>query len=150
MAILSWGECLITHAISVDGYPASAWGLATREGGSAVDVRYNRSNYQLEFDIFVQKGKPRPFSDRDGNIVGEHAFRIMPEGEGCEGIQIDRCMLRVEESFSTSEGKLLHYVAKILRPAQGKSVKPWTGAKSIRMYEATKMRLLMDGYMRLK
>ena len=92
MAVLSWGECLITHAISVDGYPASAWGgvdtpkedttkltttsgseqLATREGGSAVDARYNRSNYQLEFDIVVQKGMPRPFSDEDGNIVGEH------------------------------------------------------------------------------
>lgn len=169
MAVLSWGECLITHAISIDGYPASAWGgvdtpkedttkltttagseqLATREGGSTVDARYGRSNYQLEFDIFVQKGMPRPFSDEDGNIVGEHAFRVSPEGEGCEGIQIDRCKLRCEESYSTAEGKLLHYVAKILRPAQGKSIKPYTDAKAVRMYVTDEMRILSDGTMRL-
>lgn len=169
MAVLSWGECLITHAISVDGYPVKPWGgvdtpkedstklttaagseqLATREGGSTVDSRYNLSSYQLEFDIFVQKGMPRPFSDDDGNIVGEHAFRISPEGEGCEGIQIDLCKLRVEETYTTAEGKLLHYVAKILRPAEGKSVKVFTDAKSVRMYVAQEMRLISDGNMRL-
>ncbi len=169
MAVLSWGECFITHAISVDGYPVQPWGgvdtpkedttklsttggtetLATREGGSTVDARNIRATYQLEFDIFVQKGLPRPFSDEDGRIVGEHAFRISPEGEGCEGIQIDRCKLRVEESYSTAEGKLLHYVAKILRPAEGKSVKPWTDAKSMRLYVSSEIRLLSSGYMRL-
>ncbi len=169
MPILSWGKCFITHATSIDGVPTSAWGgvdipkqdttklntaagaedTARKEGGETVDAKLRKNTYQLEFDIFVKKGQLRPFSDDDGNIVGEHAFRISPEGENCEGIQIDRCTLRVEESYSTAEGKLLHYVAKILRPAEGKSIKPWTDAKSIRMYIATDMRLLGDGTMRL-
>jgi hypothetical protein len=169
MQVLSWGECTITHAISVNGYPADAWGgvdtpkedttklstiaggehTANKEGGGTVDARLSRNGYQLEFDIFVKKGRQRPFSDDDGRIVGEHAFRIMPEGEGCEGIQIDRCQLRVEERYSTAEGKMLHYVARVLKPAEGKMVKPWTGAKYIRLYTATAMRLVADGNMRL-
>lgn len=169
MSVLSWGECFITHAVSVDGRPVLPWGgvdtpkenttqltttagtelNANKEGGLVVDSRFGRSNFQLEFDIFVQKGKAWPFSDDDGRIAGEHAFRIMPEGEGCEGIQIDRCMLRVEESFSTADGKMLHYVARILRPAEGKSVKLFVESKSIRMYTATSIRLLSNLYMRL-
>lgn len=169
MAILSWGKCFITHATSVDGVPTSAWGgvdrpkedtlrlnteagaedTANKEGGEAVDSKQRKNRYVLEFDIFVKKGHLRPFSDEDGNIVGEHAFRISPEGENCEGIQIDRCTLRVEESYTTAEGKMLHYVARILRPAEGKTIKPWTDAKAIRMYIATDMRLLADGNMRL-
>lgn len=169
MAILSWGKCFLTHATSIDGVPTSAWGgvdipkegttklnteagaedTATKEGGDTVDTKLRRNTYVLEFDIFVKKGQLRPFSDDDGNIVGEHAFRISPEGENCEGIQIDRCTLRVEESYTTAEGKMLHYVARVLRPAEGKSIKPYTDAKSVRMYVATEVRLLGDGTMRL-
>lgn len=169
MAILSWGKCFITHATSVDGVPTAAWGgvdtpkedttklntaagaetTANKEGGETVAARLAKNTYQLEFDIFVKKGRLRPFSDEDGNIVGEHAFRVSPQGENCEGIQIDRCSLRVEERYSTAEGKMLHYVARVLKPAEGKSIKPWNDAKSIRMYVATEVRLLSDGNMRL-
>ena len=169
MAILSWGKCFITHAVSIDGVPTSAWGgldipkedttklntaagsdiNATREGGAVVDAKNVKNTYQLEFDLFVKKGRPRPFSDDDGNIVGEHALRVEPEGANCEGIQIDRCTLRVEESYSTADGKVLHYIARILRPAEGKSIKPYTGAKAIRMYESDAFRMLQSDYLRL-
>ncbi len=169
MAILSWGKCFITHAVSIDGVPTSAWGgldtpkegttklntvsgndsTATREGGSTVDARNGKNTYQLEFDLFVKRGYQRPFSDDDGNIVGEHAFRVEPEGANCEGIQIDRCTLRVEESYSTAEGKMLHYIARILRPAEGKSIKPYTGAKAIRMYVSDAFRMLQNETLRL-
>ena len=112
MAILSWGKCFITHATSIDGVPTSAWGgvdipkedttrlntaagaeiSANKEGGETVDAKQYRNTYQLEFDIFVKKGHQRPFADEDGNIVGEHAFRISPEGENCEGIQKPSCI----------------------------------------------------------
>ena len=169
MAILSWGKCFITHATSVDGRPTDAWGgidtpkedttklnttagnetTARKEGGSVIDARNAKNTYQLEFDLFVKKGLPRPFGDEDGNIIGEHALRVSPEGENCEGIQIDRCTIRVEESYSTADGKILHYVCRILKPADGKSIKPYTDAKSVRMYIATEVRLLTDGTMRL-
>jgi len=146
MSILSWGKCLIKHATSVSGAPSGAWSdlptpkedttkvtptagaekTANEEGGDLVDVKFNKATYQLEFDLFVKKGEARPFVDDDGVIGGEHAFRIIPEDPACEGVQIDRSVLRVEESYSTADGKLLHYVGRCLKPAAGKTVKPYT------------------------
>lgn len=145
--ILSWGKCKVETAVSTDGAPADVWteldtpkkdttkltptageeATAQEEGGEIVDARYGKTTYTLEFDIFVKKGKKRPFEDTDGLISGEHAFRVTPvEDTECEGIQIDRSVVRCEESYSTAGGKLLHYVAKCLKPKVGKTVKPYT------------------------
>lgn len=146
MAVLSWGKCKIETTPSVNGAPSTAWKeidtpkeettkltttlgtetTATEEGGELVDVRYGKSTYTLEWDSFVKKGQERPFDDTDGVIQGEHAFRITPEDETCEGIQIDRSKVQCQESFSTKEGKMLHYVTRCLKPAAGKTVKPYT------------------------
>lgn len=146
MAILSWGKCSISTTQSINGAPASAWTqidtpkegttkitptageekTATEEGGAIVDTLFAKNSYTFEFDLFVKKGAPRPFVDDDGIIAGEHAFRIVPEDKSCEGTQIDRASVRVEESYSSADGKLLHYVAKCLKPASGKIVKPYT------------------------
>lgn len=148
MAILSWGKCSLETTPSTNGAPgqSASWEAidtpkedttkitptagtektATEEGGALVDYLPGKNTYQFEFDLFVKKGKERPFDDDDGVISGEHAFRITPEDETCEGAQIDRCVLRVEESYSTAEGKLLHYVGQCLKPKSGKTVKPYT------------------------
>lgn len=148
MSILSWGKCSIYTTPAVSGAPASGatWTAldtpkedttkitasagtektATEEGGAIVDTLFAKNSFQLEFDLFVKKGTSRPFTDDDGVIAGEHAFRIVPEDNSCEGAQIDRSIVRVEESYSTADGKLLHYVAKCLKPASGKTVKPYT------------------------
>ena len=145
MAILSWGKCSITHGTSSNGAAASQWTAidtpkedttkltttagtettATEEGG-IVDARNGKNSYQLEFDLFVKKGGTRPFTDDDGVVAGEHSFRVTPEDPTCEGIQIDRSIVRCEESYSTAEGKLLHYVVRCLKPASGNTVKPYT------------------------
>lgn len=148
MSILSWGKCSITHTPSVSGAPAAgaSWSAidtpkedttkitptagaekqATAEGGEIVDALFGKTSYQVEFDLFIKKGGSRPFVDDDGIIAGEHALRIVPEDNACEGAQIDRCILRVEESYSTADGKMLHYVGKCLKPLSGKTVKPYT------------------------
>ena len=146
MAILSWGKCLIEHSTSTNGAPGTDWTAidtpkedttkltpsagtevnATEEGGEIVDSRTGKNTYLFEFDLFVKKGKERPFEDNDGIIAGEHAFRLTPEDEDCEGLQIDRATVRVEESYSTADGKMLHYVVRCLKPATGKTVKPYT------------------------
>ena len=148
MALLSWGKPLIETTTSTDGAPAASasWTAidtpkdgttklnptagteqeAIEEGGDIVDSRTGKNKYTFEFDLFVKKGKQRPWQDTDGVISGEHAFRVTPEDDTCEGIQIDRCTLRVEENYSTAEGILLHYVAKVLKPTTGKMVKPYT------------------------
>ena len=146
MAILSWGKSKIEVAASIGGAPNGSWReidtpkedttkitptagnevTATEEGGEVVDSRTGKNSYTFEFDLFVKKGVARPFEDNDGVIAGEYAFRITPEDESNEGAQIDRCSLRVEESYTTADGKILHYVAKCLKPAVGKIVKPYT------------------------
>lgn len=146
MSILSWGKCLIEHSTSTNGAPSTDWTAidtpkedttkltpsagtevnATEEGGEIVDSRTGKNTYLFEFDLFVKKGKERPFEDNDGIIAGEHAFRLTPEDEDCEGLQIDRATVRVEESYSTADGKMLHYVVRCLKPATGKTVKPYT------------------------
>lgn len=145
MAILSWGKCKIEHSVS-NGMAGTNWTEldtpkenttkltptagtvqeAKEEGGAVVDSRIGKNSYEFEFDLFVKKGVTRPFDDDDGVITGEHAFRVTPEDTACEGILIDRSSLRVEERYSTEEGKMLHYVAKVLKPTTGKMVKPFT------------------------
>ncbi len=146
MSILSWGKCLIQTTTSTSGAPSTSWKdidtpkedttkltttagtekTATEEGGDIVDVQFGKNSYQLEFDLFVKKGIDRPFTSNDGIIAGEHAFRVTPADETTEGIQIDRSVVRVEESYSTADGILLHYVVKCLKPAEGNTVKPYT------------------------
>lgn len=154
MSELSWGKPVIETTTSTNGAPAASatWTAidtpkdattkltptagteteAVEEGGDVVDSRTGKNKYVFEFDHFVKKGKTRPWEDNDGIIAGEHAFRLTPEDEDCEGIQIDRCTLRVEESYTTADGIMLHYVAKVLKPATGKMVKPYfkNGAKN--------------------
>lgn len=144
MAVLSWGKCDIKHKggsdtafTSIDTPKSDTTKLtstagqettATEEGGAIVDYRRGKTTYQLEFDIFVKKGGPAPFvTDDDGVVEGEHAFQVIPEDTTCEGIQIDRSVLSVEKNYSTADGIILHYVAKVLKPATGASVKPYTG-----------------------
>jgi hypothetical protein len=150
MSVLSWGKCQLEHATSSGGVAGTQWTklpvpkdgttkltptagtqqTALEEGGDQVDVRNGKTTFTLEFDLFVKKGEERPFDDNDGVIAGEHAFRLTPEDEECEGILIESSVLRVEESYSTADGKLLHYVANALKPKEGKTVKPYVAKKA--------------------
>lgn len=152
MSILSWGKGLLETTPSVDGAPTQTpkWTAidtpkegtlkltptagqettATEEGGDIVDSRIGKTTYQLEFELFVKKGVERPFTDNDGIIAGEHAFRYTPEDETTEGFLIDRSSVRVEESFETAQGKMLKYVARCLKPKTGKTVKGYTKSAS--------------------
>ena len=150
MSQLSWGKCTIEKATSTKGTPAEQWTAidtpkedttkltptagtektASEEGGDLVDSRTGKNTYQFEFELFVKKGGTRPFEDIDGVIAGEWAFRLTPEDEETEGFQIDRSTVRCEESYSTADGKMLKYVVKVLKPATGKSVKPYTKTAS--------------------
>lgn len=148
MAILSWGKGLLETCVSTNGAPAvsPSWKsidtpkegtlkltasagqevTATEEGGEIVDARSGKTTYTLEFDLFVKKGVERPWEDTDGIITGEHAFRYTPEDEATEGFLIERSTVRCEESYTTADGKILHYVARCLKPKTGKTVKEYT------------------------
>lgn len=148
MAVLSWGLPKIEYTESTDGAPSDSatWTTldtpkedttkltatagtevtATEEGGAIVDVRYGATTYEFELQLFVKKGVSRPFTDTDGVIDGEWAWRVVPNDTECEGIQIDRSVVRCEESYSTADGILLRYVSRALKPASGNTVKSYT------------------------
>lgn len=96
---------------------------ALEEGGGVVDSRTEQSKYKLEFDLFVKKDVEPPFTDVDGVIQGEHAFRLIPEDPTAKGYLIDRAQVAVTESFTSAEGGLMHYVIKVLKPKEGEFLK---------------------------
>lgn len=150
MAVLSWGKCSIYYAESEDGavsdtatwteidtpkedsteLSSSAGDVveAKEEGGAVVDARVSRTTYELAFELFVKKGVAQPWTAEDGVIDGEWAFRVVPEDEECAGILIERSILRTEETYNTADGIIVKYTAKVLKPASGNSVKPYTAA----------------------
>lgn len=146
MAVLSWGKPRIQKCASVAGVPDGNWVdldtpkqdttklnttagqevTANEEGGDVVDVRAGKNTYSLEFDQFVKKGVARDFEDEDGLVPGEFAIRLIPEDEATEGLLIERATIRVEENYSATDGKLRHVVVKAIKPAAGKTLKPYT------------------------
>lgn len=150
MATLNWGKGLLEYVLLENGAipkdpkwksidtpkedtlkltaTSGTEKVATEEGGGVVDVRKGKASYQLEFDLFVKKGVPRPFEDIDGQVAGDYAFRYTPEDDSLEGFLIERSMVNVEESYTAADGSLLHHVIRALKPASGKTVKPYTKA----------------------
>lgn len=143
MSVLSWGLPTIQFATSTDGKPGTTWTTidtpkedtteitvtagdettATQEGGQIVDARYDASTYELTFTQFVKKGSTAPFTDTDGLVSGEFAFRIAPPDADCFGIQIDRSTIRCELSYTAADGLLRKYTCKCLKPAEGSILK---------------------------
>lgn len=145
MSVLSWGKCGVQFTTSTDGTPGTTWTdfdtpkadttkltttagtqtTAQEEGGGVVDIRNGANTYKLEFDIFAKKGTtlPSAFTITDGVIAGEFAFRVIPEDAEAIGIQIDRAVVHVEESYSSADGILYHFVVDGLKPKTGNTTK---------------------------
>lgn len=145
MAVLTWGIGSLEHKDSVGGEPKAegAWDkidiptqdslkVETKEGetieakdeaGNVVDSRTTPSSYEITFDLFVKKGVALPFTDKDGIIEGEHAFRYIPEDPTCEGWQADRTTVSSSILFSTKEGAKYRYKVKVLKPKTGNAFK---------------------------
>lgn len=145
MAVLTWGIGSFEHKDSVGGEPKAegTWDkidiptqdslkVETKEGetieakdeaGNVVDSRTTPSSYEITFDLFVKKGVALPFTDKDGIIDGEHAFRYIPEDPTCEGWQADRTTVSSTILFSTKEGAKYRYKVKVLKPKTGNAFK---------------------------
>lgn len=153
MAIISWGKpSLFQTTPSTDGEPAASatWTdidtpkdgtlqinvtegaekTAAEEGGGIIDIRFNPNTYELTFTEFVKKGKTSAFTDDDGIVAGEHAFRFLPEDDSCAGRLIDCAIVRVVETYTTADGILRQYKARAKKPKTGNTVKPYTKATS--------------------
>ena len=100
------------------------------EGGEVEAVRYGANTYTFEFEIRAAQGRTKPIEDEDGVVKDEYAWRLTPENGDCEGFQIDRSAVSVEDTYDTAEGKKWKYTADVLKPEEGKQVKPYTEPKA--------------------
>lgn len=98
---------------------------AVAEGGDIVDVRYSKSKYTLELELFVKKGDSKPIEDEDGIILENYAVRLTPEDETCEGFLIDKSSVSCVETWSSADGKRWKYTFSGLKPKTGKILKPY-------------------------
>lgn len=152
MAELSWGKPKIEFGLcGADGAAPTEWTKlpydpvenstkltptkgdkkeAKVEGGENEAVKYAKNTYAFEFEIRAAKGRTKPIEDEDGVVEGEYAFRLTPENAECEGFQIDRSVVSVEDTFDTEEGKKWKYTVDVLKPTTGKQVKPYTAPAS--------------------
>lgn len=96
---------------------------ALDEQGNIVDSKTTPATYEITWEMFVKKGVEPPFDGADGVIAGEHAFRFTPDDPTCKGWRVDRATVSATISFSTSEGALYKYKAKVLKPKAGNAFK---------------------------
>lgn len=145
MAVLAWNYGKFETAESEGGEPkaASPWTKidvpkkdslkvdpkegetkeALDEQGNIVDSKTTPATYEITWEMFVKKGVEPPFDGEEGVIAGEHAFRFTPDDPTCKGWSVDRATVSATISFSTSEGTLYKYKAKVLKPKTGKAFK---------------------------
>lgn len=98
---------------------------AIAEGGEIVDVRYSKSKYTLELELFVKKGDTKPIEDEDGIILDNYAVRLTPEDATNEGFIMDKTSVVCIETWTSADGKRWKYTFSGLKPKTGKILKPY-------------------------
>lgn len=93
------------------------------EGGEAEAVKYGANSYEFSFEVRDAVGRPLPFTAVNGIVSGEWAVVMQPEDATATGLQMDNCVLSVEESFSSEDGLVYKITASVLKPASGDIVK---------------------------
>ncbi|MCL1932846.1 MAG: hypothetical protein FWF53_03390 [Candidatus Azobacteroides sp.] len=148
MAVLSWGKPKVeTGKLTANDGAPSVWtqlpeivnGTATlttekgnkteavEEGGGIVDVRYEKSKYSFECELFVKKGDEKPIVDEDGIVIDNYAIRLTPEDPETEGFIMDKTSVSCVETWTSADGKRWKYTFDGLIPKTGKILKPYTG-----------------------
>jgi hypothetical protein len=93
------------------------------EGGENEDVRYNKNNYALEYQIRIAKNKEMPYKASDGIVSGNHEVVVVPEDNEVPGIKFDNSTVSAEDTFTTEEGGAITYTHDALKPATGNQCK---------------------------
>lgn len=146
MSVLSWGKPTVEFGkLGANDAPPTEWTAmpvivenstnlnteqgekkeATGEGGDLVDVRYSKSKYTLELELFVKKGDTKPIEDEDGIILDNYAVRLTPEDETNEGFVMDKTSVACIETWTSADGKKWKYTFNGLKPKTGKILKPY-------------------------
>lgn len=140
MSKLAWGKCAIRVGKRGDkGEEPTEWKYvptpvqdstqlnptqgdkveAKVEGGENEDVRYNRTTYQLVFNVRGAKDRDPLFDDDEGIIQGDYAIEVQPEDPSVPGIRIDRSTLSMNCTYTAADGFIWQYFADVLKPSDG-------------------------------
>lgn len=146
MATLTWGKPTIEVAPWTENAPGTNWSAfptikkgtanltatkgeeteALGEGDELVDQRTAPNRYVFVCDVFVKNGDERPVTDADGVVPGYWSWRLTPEDDTLDGLQMEKCTINVQPSWTSAEGTLLHYEIKGLKPDDGSNtLKPY-------------------------
>ena len=151
---LNWGKNRIDFKPSVNGAPqvGGDWSRieeirenttqltttegtdleAKIEGGEVIDSLPGANSYKLEFEVFVEKGGVLPFADNNGVVQGNWSLRVIPvEDEACPAIAIDNCTIKAVHDYNTTDAWRVKYIATVLKPASGNSVKPYSALQPV-------------------
>lgn len=93
------------------------------EGGDNEAVKYASNNYALEFSVRSVDGREDWVADVDGLVAGEYMVALQPENAKMKGVQLDRCVISVEEEFTSEEGFIKKYTCDALVPPSGAKCK---------------------------
>jgi hypothetical protein len=144
MSKVGWGEPTLEIAPITNGVASSFTALPTPvqdstqltvekgnkleaplEGGELADVRYDKSKYTLEFELYKTKGLAKPIADEDGVVATEYAIRLTPEDPTNDGFIIDRASVSVEDTWASNIGHKWKYTFEALKPTTGAMLKPY-------------------------
>lgn len=100
------------------------------EGGDNEDVRYNKNNYALVFNVRKGVGREAPIKDDEGLVADNYSVALQPEDPAAPGFIIDKSEVSVEDTFTAADGAVWAYTFDALKPASGKKVKWGTIAVS--------------------
>lgn len=142
--VLAWGKPTIkAKKLNASGAPTGGWidvhtpvlnstklsvtkgekKEAKVEGGDNEAVRYAANNYILEFSVRQVDGRNDWVEDVDGIVSGEYLIALQPENPRMKGVKLDRCVISVEDDFSSEEGFIKKYACDVLKPPAGAKCK---------------------------
>lgn len=97
---------------------------AKEEGGVVVEHIDTADSYSLEFECFKKNGVALPFTDVDGVINGEFAFRVTSAVDTvAPSFQIDRARVSASVQYSVNDTLRVKYTVTPLKPETGSTIK---------------------------
>lgn len=93
------------------------------EGGENEDVKYKRSTYEFAYNLRMLKGRKAPFPIEDGVVDHHFGLMLQPEDEDCEGFYIESSTVRVDQTYSASEGSRWEIHHDAIKAQNGDTVK---------------------------
>jgi len=93
------------------------------EGGDYEDVKYNKNNSTLSYEIRLASGREMPISGDEGVVEHKYAVALVPENPTAPGFCIQRSTVSILPSYTADDGVKWKYSHDALTPESGAKIK---------------------------